>query len=216
MLDSLKNLFQNRRTVRFASEKSIPDQDIEKLIYVAKLAPSADKLYAYKIYVLTNSLEGFSKKRQMIEFARCGPDVPGDPWTGREINLSLISGVVFYFTVTGVPVVLPESTVKSHQTTKLRTYSIIDASINATMIMMAAESMGYKTAFISFITDSTESRKVLTGGTSEEIILALAVSQPRSVPDIIKVLNVNYKNQRPFVITNKGRDKSLEAPITVI
>lgn len=215
MFDSLKNLFQNRRTVRYASPDAIPDSDVTKLIDIARLSPSADKLYAYKIYVLTNSSEGFSKKRELVEFARCGSDQPGDPWTSREINLSLLSGVVFYFTVTGKPVADLPSTVKSHTTSKLRTYSIVDATINATMIMMAAESMGYKTAFSSFISDTPESRQILTGGTTEEIVLAMAVSQPRPVPPVT-ILPIKFKTYRPYIITNKSRNITSVAPIKVI
>jgi hypothetical protein len=99
MFDQLKNLFQNRKTARYVSTDAILDEDIQKLISISKLSPSADKLYAYNVYALTNSPEGVAKKQELVEFARCGPDSPGDDWNGKEINDSLLSGLVFYFTI---------------------------------------------------------------------------------------------------------------------
>jgi len=216
MFDQLKNLFQNRRTARYVSRDDIPDEDIQKLISISKISPSADKLYAYKVYALTNSPEGVTKKQALVEFARCGADSPGDEWSGHEINDSLLSGLVFYFTITNSP----SNTPSSHHhlsPTKLKRYSTIDASINATMIMMAAESMGYRTAFSAFISDKEASRKILTGGADEEIILAMSVATPNkiAVPNRTMLL-VNFKNQKPHVIAGKHNLVNTTANIIVV
>lgn len=216
MFDQLKNLFQNRRTARYVSRDDIPDEDIQKLISISKISPSADKLYAYKVYALTNSPEGVTKKQALVEFARCGNDILGDEWDGHEINNSLLSGLVFYFTITNKPAPTPNS---YHHLSleKLRKYSTIDASINATMIMIAAESMGYQTAFSAFISDVAESRKILTGNTTEEIILAMSVANPRhpTIPTLA-VQVVDFKGHRPFVITNKHASVDHTANVIVV
>jgi nitroreductase len=210
MFDQLKNLFQNRRTVRYASSADIPEDDIKKLIDVTQLAPSSDKAFCYKVYALTNSPEAIERKTGLVEFARCGIDMPGDTFHNREINLSLLSGLVFYFTI-------PE--VRLDIRPKSKNYAIIDATINATMIMMTAEAMGYKTAFSAVITDRPDSRKILTGGTEEEIILAVSVSVPRDyeIPESMKDKTpVRFKGQIPYIKSNKHLSIKKTASVTII
>lgn len=218
MFDQLKNLFQNRRTARYVSYSAVSDDDTRQLIEISKMSPSTDKLYAYNVYALTNSEEGIAKKQELVEFARCGPDSPGDSWEGKEINDSLLSGLVFYFTVTD-PSIDTKNYHKSYlhrSPYKLKKYATIDASINATMIMMAAESMGYQTAFSAFISDCEASRKILTGDTTEEIILAMSVANPRQLTVPMSVITTEFKNQRPFVIRNKHAAIDTTANIIVV
>lgn len=216
MFNQLKTLFQNRRTARYVSYTAVSDDDIQRLIDISKMSPSTDKLYAYNVYALTNSKEGIAKKQELIEFARCGPDSPGDSWEGKEINDSLLSGLVFYFTITD-PSIDTKNYHKSYlhrSPAKLKKYATIDASINATMTMMAAESMGYQTAFSAFISDCEASRKILTGDTTEEIILAMSVANPRQLAVPISVVPTDFKNQRPFVI--RGKHDTVYATANVI
>lgn len=212
MFDNLKLLFENRRTNRFASPLSIPDEDLQRLISVSQLAPSNDKTYSYKVYALTNSPEGFSKKRKLIEYARCGSDKPGDPWNDREINLSLLSGIVFYFTM---PLELKDPRLNR------RRYGVIDATVNATMLMMAAESMGYHTSFAASIFDYPEARTLLTGSDQEEILLAVTVSQPRTGDTVDPrsltfFKRVNFKTFKPFIVINKHGGLKRSPSITIV
>ena len=210
MFEQLKTLFANRRTTRLVSSTDIPQADIDKIMSAMEFAPSFNKDFAYKVYALTNSPEGILKKEQLVEYARCGVDKPGDPWELKEINLSILGGLLLVFTYKA-----QRYQVGISDPFKTNASSAVDATICATMSMLAAESLGYSTAFSISIWDTPESRSILTTDTEENILLAVSVSNKIAQPTD-DFYRVDYKNQRPYIVTTKHRDVTKTPKVVIV
>lgn len=210
MFEQLKSLFSNRRTTRLVSNTDIPQEDLDKIMSAIELAPSFNKDFAYKVYVLTNSPEGISKKQRLVEYARCGVDKPGDPWDLKEINLSILGGALFVFTYKA-----KRYQVGISDPFKVNASAAVDATICATMTLLSAESLGYSTAFTISIWDTPESREILTTDTEENILLAVSVSNkiPQPADDFYRV---DYRGQRPYIVPTKHHDSTNRPNITVV
>jgi hypothetical protein len=165
LYDDFIKILQNRRTARLVSQDDIPPEDIQKIINAGKFAPSADKRYNYKVYALSNSDEGKSKKLELIKYFRCGKTLPNDPYDDKELIQPILSGLTLLYTVT-----LPGNNTLSGSAGR-------DAMINASFSMIAAELLGYKTAFLGIISDRVAARKILNfEGDDEYAILAVTCS----------------------------------------
>jgi hypothetical protein len=147
--DELMKILTTRRTARLVSKNSIPEEDILKIIDAGKLAPSADKLFNYKVYALTNSESGKLAKIRLMHHFRCGGSTPEDPLGGGEVIQPIMSGLTLIYSITVLPTD-PQASPASR-----------DAMINATFSMLAAETLGYKTAFFGIIPDKQGAMKVI-------------------------------------------------------
>jgi hypothetical protein len=174
LYDDLMNLLRSRKTQRLVDESDISQDNINKIINAALLAPSLDKVYPYTIVALTNGPNSMALKKHLIEHARCGPDKDGDPWQDREINQSFLSGLVLVFISgpnTGVQEPNPTPVDLSHRTQHLK-----DAMISATYAMMAAESLGLSTSYIGGFRDAAAAVAKFTPNLEARIAVTITCS----------------------------------------
>ena len=212
MYNTLKTLFENRRTPRYVDQNDISEDDINKILDAAKLAPSFDKVYPYQIYVLTNSQAGINKKEELIERYVCrnkdGTHAnPGDPWNNREIVQPILSGLALVY------VAIPKgSTTSNSGPDELEFIAQRDAMISATYAMLAAESLGYRAGMFSGIYWPIKSAKLLfTDAEQAKVVTTVTVANrdmPIASPNFLRHY-IDYKSQRPYVLHLKHRDKSV-------
>ena len=210
MYNELKTLLENRRTPRYVDRDDIPEDDINKILDAAKLAPSFDKVYPYEIYVLTNSQAGINKKEELVERYICRhqdgtqPAV-GTPWNDREIVQPILSGVSLVYVA--IPV--------ASKTTAAGPFELAfaaqrDAMVSATYAMLAAESLGYRAGMFSGIVWPGESARLLfTDAEQARVVTTVTISNrviPTSDPSHDRQY-IDYKNQRPYVYHAKHTDK---------
>ena len=210
MYADLKTLLESRRTPRFVDQGNIPETDIQKILDAIKLAPSFDKVYPYEVHVLTNSEEGISKKKALLEFYVChsnetnAPSKPGDPWEEREICQPILSGLVLVYIASPVK----SSTCKASNT-ELNLIAHRDIMVSATYAMLSAKSLGYATGMFSAVYHN-ESIKLFTKDTNAKISLSVTVANveiPEPFVSKMKRRYIEYNNQRPFVYPKKHRDE---------
>ena len=193
------DLFKNRRTVRFASETDIPQEKLNKILEAAKTAPSFDKLYPYKIHVLTNSAEGRLKKERLLEYFRCGDNRPFTTWEDREILQPILSGVVLVYTwwpsVSRTPDPLQPPTTG---------FGAMDAIMGATMALIAAESLGLKTAFFACPKDKVQASLDITGNSTEQIVAVVTIANENlGLQYDDSIIDHVYKGQTAHIYLNK-------------
>ncbi len=214
LYDQLMNLFRQRRTVRYASTTDISNDHIDKILEAAKLAPSFDKLYPYKIYALTNSQEGKAKKESLLEYFRCGADRPFTTWRGKEMLQPVLSGLVLAYTWKWSTSRTPDPLENSKYG-----YGIQDATISATMAMMAAESLGLKTSFLISPKMRDDARKVLTDDDKENLLILVTVSNEnldKSSSPFNLLQMIKYKGQTARILLKKHRSIVAQPGITLI
>ena len=215
--DQLLNLFKNRRTVRFASENNISQDKLDKILAAAQTAPSFDKLYPYGIYVLTNSVEGRSKKELLLECFRCGTDRPFDNWDNKEMLQPILSGVVLVYTWwssigrTPDPMAPPGGQGHGHT----------DAVISATMSMMAAQSLGLATSFLVASKEQEQSLLAITGNSYEKLAIVVTIANT-NLESFHRIkygtdnVAYTYKEQSAIIYLKKHRSIKNSVAITLI
>jgi nitroreductase len=198
----LLNLFKNRRTVRLASETGISDDYLNKILAAAKTAPSFDKLYPYKIYVLTNSVEGRLKKERLLEYFRCGSDRPLTGWKNKEILQPILSGLVLVYTYQYSVSRTPDPIQPA--TTGL---GAIDAIMSATMALMAAESLELKTGFFACVKDRKTIMLELTENPEEHFVCAVTIANENlGLQYTTRVIDYPYKEDTARIFLKKHHD----------
>jgi len=210
MYNTLKLLFESRRTPRYVDREDIPEDAINKILDAAKLAPSFDKIYPYEIFVLTNSQAGINKKEELVERYICRNEDftmsnVGDSWNDREIVQPILSGLALVY------VAIPTSSA----TTSAGPYELDlqahrDAMISATYAMLTAESLGYRAGMFSGITWPLQSAKLLfTDAEHARVVTTVTVAnKDLAIIDPTKAKQyINYKNQQPFVYHSKHKNK---------
>jgi nitroreductase len=211
--DQLMDLFRQRRTVRYASSTDISEDHRNKILEAAKLAPSFDKLYPYKIYALTNTEQGKLKKEALLEYFRCGTDRPFSGWKGKEILQPILSGLVLAYTWQEAISRTPDPLAPGPG------YGIQDAMISATMAMMAAESLGLKTAFFSAAKMRDDARRVLSNNNKEKLLILVAISNDNldKNPTPFNILQlIKYQGQTARILLKKHRTIIAQPGITLI
>jgi nitroreductase len=158
-MPSVNKIIKNRHTTRLM-DGNLSDGDIEIILDSAKRAPSKNRIYGYKIFALTDSLQSYDLKQELCD----------------KITLYKENDNVIYLMQTKAPLVLvymatpsPEhqmvdvkekngkeiydkqysevsSTVDKYAMIKS---SVRDAMISATYAQLTAEDMGYGTAFVA-------------------------------------------------------------------
>jgi hypothetical protein len=204
--NTILELFKNRRTVRLASETDISEDNLIKILDAAKTAPSFDKLYPYKIYVLTNSAEGRLKKEQLLEYFRCGTDRPFTSWSNKEMLQPILSGIVLVYTYWVAPPITPDPL-----TPLTNSYGAIDAIMGATMTLLAAESLGLATSFLVCAKEKIQASIDITGNPDERMVAIVTISnenlgshaQPTMTIDGDAVVDYTYNEQTAYVRLNK-------------
>ena len=210
MYNELKTLLENRRTPRYVDRDDIPQDDIDKILDAAKLAPSFDKVYPYEIYVLTNSQAGINKKEKLVERYICRhqdgtqPAV-GTPWNDREIVQPILSGVSLVYVA--IPV--------ASETTAAGAFEVAftaqrDAMVSATYAMLAAQSLGYQAGMFSGVVWPGESARLLFTDVEQARVVTTVTVANRVIPTSDPLYDkqfIDYKDQRPFVYHSKHKDK---------
>ncbi len=209
--DYLLDLMQNRHTPRMVDSGPIPDVDVQKIYSAIKTAPSFDRVFPYKVFFLTNSEEGISKKEQLIEYFRCGSDDVGDPWDDKEILQPLLSGLVIAYTIDQNKLSPTADYGEPGSLTRrlsIGRHALKDMMVSGTYAMLAARSLGYHTGMFGASKDIIDAAHVLTPENGCYLELCVVVAK-----DIIPPLDTsnpkqyfNFKNQNTFVFWNKHKN----------
>jgi len=216
MYHELKTLLENRRTPRYVDRDDIPEDDINKILDAAKLAPSFDKVYPYEVHVLTNSAAGIVKKEALVDYyVCCGPDgitdTPGDSWNEREICQPILSGLVLVYIAT------PKLSATSRAGPNEKAFiAHRDAMLSATYAMISAKSLGYASGMFGSVAHG-ESLGLFTNNASAKIVTSVTIATrelPFSTADNRQY--ISYKNQQPFVYTKKHQGITRHPKITVV
>lgn len=198
MYAQLLNLFKNRRTVRLASETDISQDNLNKILEAAKTAPSFDKLYPYKIYVLTNSIEGRLKKERLLEYYRCGVDRPFTSWDNKEILQPILSGVVLVYTWWPSVGITPDPLQPGSG------HGATDAIMGATMSLMAAESLGLATSFLVCVKDKPKAVFHITGNRKEQLVAIVTIANDNlGLQNDASKIDYIYKEQTARILLKK-------------
>ncbi len=183
LYDDLIQILKNRRTARLVSQNDIPADDVKKIIDAGNLAPSVDKRYHYRVYALTNSDEGKSKKLELVKYFRCNGLLPTDPYDTEELLQPILSGLTLLYTVA-----------LSH-TDPLSGSASRDAMINATFSMIAAETLGYKTGFFTIISDRVASKNILNPESGPEYALLAVTCSTDSFHNLDNTTTFEYEGK---------------------
>jgi nitroreductase len=220
MYNELKTLLENRRTPRYVDRDDIPEDDINKILDAAKLAPSFDKVYPYEIYVLTNSQAGINKKEELVERYICRPDDysaspnVGTSWNNREIVQPILSGVsLVYIAITTLSPTMETGEFELYLTSQR------DAMVSATYAMLAAESLGYCAGMFSAIVWPGESARLLFTDTEKARVVTTVTVANKVIPASDPLYSrqfIDYKDQKPYVYHSKHRDKVASPKITIL
>lgn len=219
MYNTLKSLLESRRTPRYVDREDIPQEDIQKILDAANLAPSFDKVYPYEIFVLTNSPAGIDKKEELVEQYLCRNSdgtisKVGDPWNEREITQPILSGLSLVYVATP-----KASATTSTGPLELTLISQRDAMISATYAMLAGQSLGYRAGMFSAVTFPNETAKILFSNNENSRIVTTVTIANRDLLIIDPAYNkryIDYKNQKPYVYHSKHRDNSVLPKLTII
>jgi nitroreductase len=219
MYNTLKSLLESRRTPRYVDREDIPQEDIQKILDAANLAPSFDKVYPYEIFVLTNSPAGIDKKEELVERYLCRNingtiSKVGDPWNDREIVQPILSGLSLVY------VSIPKaSATSSAGPLELALISQRDAMISATYAMLAGQSLGYRAGMFSAVTFPDETANILFSNNAMARIVTTVTIANRDLLIIDPTDNrqyIDYKNQQPFVYHSKHKNKTALHKVTVL
>jgi nitroreductase len=217
MYDQLKTLVEKRKTPRLVETDDISEENIQKILDIAKLAPSLDQNYGYKIHALTNSTAGIEKKEALLKYYRCmngdgtHPQVT-DPFSDREMIQPILSGLSLVFVVT------PKRAV-TMKTSDMATLicCIRDAMISATYAMMAAESLGFKAGMFGNVDHNgleynPSAPALFSDAPGARIILTVTVANKLvSIPEVDEKGRhwFDYKGERPYVLPHKHQQKTV-------
>jgi nitroreductase len=228
--NDLKSLLQNRRTARLTDTADISSDYINKILDIVNLAPSSDKLFPYKVYALTNSPEGRSKKEQLVNFFRCGgPDVTlqksTDPFADSEMVQPILSGFVLVF------VCFPKKLDFSLDGKNLMMYKAMkDIAIAGTYAMLAGESLGLKTGMFGNLIEFANAVKIFDNSGDGFLGMVVTFSN-RTIPPILldkkkeyfeynsntKSVSVKLGNSKlPFVFHSKQLDVATKPTVIKI
>ena len=122
--EDLKNLFKQRRAVRWYQDKIVPKNLIEKAINLASLAPSACNRQPYFFYVSDN-------KQKAISIAKCAGGTSG--WAENIPCIAVIIGDL-----------------SAYQSERDRHVIYIDSSLAAMQLMLALETLGLSSCPINW------------------------------------------------------------------
>ena len=212
MYDQFKTLLEQRRTPRLVTTEDISQENIQKILAAAVLAPSFDKAYAYEIHALTNTADGIAKKEALLNYYRClntdgSHSKVTDSFNDREMVQPILSGLTLVYVVT--PKNSPTMRCGPAQTLM---FSVKDATVSATYAMLAAESLGLKSGMFGSIDHNyhPDDDAIRLFSTDPNAVILLSVAIANTVVDIPETSSnkhfFDYKGERPYVMYKKHRD----------
>ena len=223
MYDQLRTLVEKRKTPRLVETNDISEENIQKILNIAKLAPSLDQNYGYKIHALTNSTAGIEKKEALLKYCRCmnGDGTHSkvtDSFNDREMVQPILSGLSLVYVVT------PKRTV-TMRTDTIGTLicCIRDAMVSATYAMMAAESLGFKAGMFGNVDNNgleynPSAPALFSDVPGAIIILTVTVANKLvSIPGVDKNGRhwIEYKGERPYVLPHKHQQETVMPEVTM-
>jgi len=156
MIDFLK-LVKSRRSIRRFSGEKIPKEILRNILEATKYTPSAGNLQSWKCYIITDQ-----KKKEAIAKA-CYKQM-------------FIQQAPLVFVVFSLP-----SKSKTRYGKRGELYSIIDASIAATYILLSSHSLGLGVVYIGAFEDD-KIRNVINVPLHEQPIAVIPVGYPAENP----------------------------------
>ncbi|MBC6415077.1 MAG: nitroreductase family protein [Bdellovibrionales bacterium] len=153
---SVVELMESRYTVRTFKTKDVKKEDLDQILRAGLLSPSKNRLFPYKIVVLTNSRRGKKlKKKLWSKYAICYHCSETGEKMEQRINSIITAPVNIMFFLDLKPDVFDKNRIY----TSLIKRSTRDAMIPATVMMLQAEQLGYGTAFTGVYNDKMEEFK---------------------------------------------------------
>ena len=189
--DSILKLMQNRYTVRTFRSQNLKKGDLDKILNVGILAPSKNKLFPYRIVVLTNSWKGKKLKRKLwSQYTLCYHCNEKGEKLEQRINSVLTApiNIIFFLDLK------PEDHEKSENPDEIKDILIFratrDAMISATAMMLQAEQLGYGTAFTGVNSSMHKFKKQLKIPLTNRYLVTLSIGYKK---DPLKTIPKNYK-----------------------
>jgi len=156
----IHDIIKNRHTTRLMTN-SIDNDHVEKILTSARLAPSKNKIYGYKVFALTESDLGKQLKSELCDhITRCEGD------KGQQVYLLQTKAPLVLLYVSNPAPEHQMVDVKENNGTEVydKVYSEVksnadryvmvkasvrDSMISATYAQLTAEDLGYGTAFVA-------------------------------------------------------------------
>jgi len=189
---SIYDLMKNRYTVRTFKSQNLEKGHLDQILGAGLLAPSKNKLYPYRVIVLTNTRKGRRLKKQLwSKYAICHHcSETGEPIEQR-INSILTAPVNILFFLD----LKPEGYEKNRPLSEIKDRLILratrDAMIVVTAMMLQAEQLGYGTAFTGVHQDMHKFKKLLETPEESRFLVTLSLGY-KEVP--AKTIPKNYKS----------------------
>lgn len=155
----IENIIKNRHTTRLMTD-DITEEQVETILTSARLAPSKNRIYGYKVFALTNSQQGRKLKQRL-----CDHVTKYEEEKGMVYLMQSLAPLVLIYMLDPAPehqmLAINETTGKEiyNQTEDLVSNqkdryvmiknSLRDAMISASYAQLTAEGLGLGTAFVA-------------------------------------------------------------------
>ena len=188
---SIHDLMTSRYTVRTFKSQDLKEEHLDQILGAGLLAPSKNKLFPYRIIVLTNSRKGKRLKQKLwSKYTICYHCSETGDKIEQRINSILTApvNIVFFLDIK------PEAFEKEEDLSKIRNRLIFraarDAMISATAMMLQAEQLGYGTAFTGANYSMNELKKQIEVPLENTYLVTLSIGY-REEPS--KTIPKDYK-----------------------
>jgi len=226
---SIYDLMKSRYTVRTFKDQNLEKGHLDQILKAGLLAPSKNKLFPYKIIVLTNSKEGKSLKQKLwSQYTICYHCSETGEKIEQRINSIITAPVSIMFFLD----IKPEGHEKKEELFKIRNRLVFRATrgamISATAMMLQAEQLGYGTAFTGVSYDMNKFKKQLKLSSQNTYLVTLSIGYKKepseTIPTNYKAFKIDfdcqkqvYKTERFTVVkySNKRNDRAEKIPAVI-
>lgn len=205
---SIHDLMKSRYTVRTFKPQDLKKGHLDQILGAGLLAPSKNKIFPYRIIVLTNSRKGKRLKRELwSKHTICYHCSEAGDKIEQRINSILTAPVNLVFFLDPKP----EAIEKEEDLSKIRNRLIFraarDAMISAAAMMLQAEQLGYGTAFTGVHYSMNKFKKQLKVPLDNKYLVTLSIGyrkEPsKTIPKDYKAPKIDFDCQGQIEPNNR-------------
>lgn len=172
----LFDIIKNRRTVREFKNTPVPEEDILKILDMARYAPTAGNQQTWKFVVMRDPENLKALKKNLKEWAREAllkaniPDNERPQYTKQVLNIidTVMTAPVYIF-------IFADTNVYGH-------YALHDGCLAAENLFLAARALGYGTGFFTTYFPGNKIKKFLNAPESWQYICSTPLGVPKEWP----------------------------------